>query len=147
MTTPAIRPLTRGDPAPRAPTYAILIQRLRRLHLPPETLHYCQTYGQLQRLARLAYHRLAHRYHPDHRTLRLRTEASPGRPLTGGTFQLIAKTYQWLCAFPPAMCLPEPPTATPLALLYPTPPIAEHDLPFALQRREVPLGWGWQEWH
>lgn len=144
----------------RLPTYRMLCRRLRRLKLAPDVLVPLRTYGDLQRVARHQYYHLAKHYHPDHEAQRRTGQRLRSRPLTGATFQMIAKTYQWLQQVAATTPLPrargwhpEAPVASPRPrargwlreeLYYDTPPIAEQALPFALERRPVRHGWGWQ---
>ena len=120
------------------PSYWLLCKRLRRLGLREDTLEGLRTFGQVQVRAKRAYHALAHQYHPDRRAQQHPRE----RPLQGRTFDLITRAYQWLMAFPPTASLPVPKSYT---LHYDTPPIYECDLPFALQRRPLPIPEGFQE--
>ena len=129
--------------SPPVPSYAMLRKRCRRLAITEDELQACPTLAALQSLAKHKYHRLARQYHPDAHRLRLQTSPKQ-RPLTGETFRLLTKTYDWFMALPPHALLPTIRKPLP-TLWYETPPIYEADLPYALERKPLNLPPGWQE--
>jgi hypothetical protein len=122
----------------RLPSLRLLRRRVGTLQITAQDLEGLATFGELQHLAKARYRRLVKRYHPD----AMHSCYHPHRE-RGYRFQRITATYQWLSTFPAASALPGPPVLP--TLRSATPPIAEMALPFALERKPIPLPDGFSE--
>jgi hypothetical protein len=136
LSVPHRSPVT-AAPTRRLPSWQLLCRRLGTLHISPDVLTGLSTFGDLQQHAKGAYRALSKRLHPDV----LRSPTHP-TPVQGYRFQRITQTYRWLQAFPRTAMLPHARTRP--GLRYPTPPMHEMALPFALTRPDWHLPEGFQ---
>jgi hypothetical protein len=85
-----------------AGSYHALQRRMHTLGMTDAQVDACRTIGDLQRLAKPQYRKLAKRYHPDHIT----AKHWGGHLLNGYTFRLIERAYHWLIALPDGLLVP-----------------------------------------
>jgi hypothetical protein len=156
METSPLPTAKHADPSLIPSTY-YLRRRAHRLGITDSEFDACKTIGALQRLAKVRYRALAMQYHPDKRIQQPRQEHAPnltkGTPLRGTMFKFFTEAYQCLMALPSTTALhrrphlgkyPRYPQDT---LSVETIPVPETSLPWALERRPLTLGFGWQETH
>lgn len=90
-------------------SYTVLRQRAHTLRIPEGVFESCQTIGELQHVARIAFRTLAKRYHPDH---------SGGIPNIGYTFRRMVKAYHSIMRCAPQTLLQDCDTKGPLWKVY-----------------------------
>lgn len=114
-------------------SYKVLMRRCHALGITRHEVWQCARVADVQTLAKVRYHVLARRYHPDaqarRQALGLRT------PLTGNKFRRITRTYTWIMGLPGWQSLD----------LWYWAPITDAILPWAMERPPLRLGAGWQE--
>lgn len=109
--------------------YATLVRRVRSFGIPLKALRACRTMGELKPLVRTAYLRKARQFHPD-----MRAGRQYHTTCLGTMFQRYTRTYQALMRLPDT-----------LVFRHPDPTLPDDPLPWALERREVRLPWGYNE--
>lgn len=135
ITLPAA-PAAPAPPCRCTPSFRWIARRAGTLGIPALDLLTCTTMGALQVLVKRRYHALALECHPD--VLAAKQRSTGHRPrhhiVLAQRFQRLTATYQWFMALDPRLAV------------SPYAGIAEHEaaLPWAMDRRPLDLGVGWQ---